>query len=199
MMREMTDGAREIAQFNLPVMDGTHECIPRLALGQHFFEGFFRPARSLERHPTQFAQNVFNQRDMTKIRRHSRFPEERAKSRQQPSLVRWEHIWLPVPKLHYRRVEIRSELALRSLLRALGRRGSTSWPSGSRKRDTPAMLMPLASRCLAVAALGLTSVSSNRKTLRKSMKTKGIATRKESLPEIRIVSSIRPPLRQWHA
>jgi hypothetical protein len=46
-MREMTDGAREIAQFNLPFMDGTHECIPRLASGQLFFEGIARSAKRL--------------------------------------------------------------------------------------------------------------------------------------------------------
>jgi len=40
MMREMTDGAREIAQFNLPFMDGNHECIPRIASGQQFFAEF---------------------------------------------------------------------------------------------------------------------------------------------------------------
>jgi hypothetical protein len=45
MMREMTDGAREIAQFNLPLMDGTHECIPRLASGQPFFDGILGPEK----------------------------------------------------------------------------------------------------------------------------------------------------------
>ncbi len=45
MMREMTDGAREIAQFNLPFMDGIPECIPRLVSGQPFCDGIFEPAK----------------------------------------------------------------------------------------------------------------------------------------------------------
>jgi len=48
MMREMTDGAREIAQFNLPFMDGNHECIPRIASGQQFFAEFLGFARRLK-------------------------------------------------------------------------------------------------------------------------------------------------------
>jgi hypothetical protein len=45
MMREMTDGAREIAQFNLPFMDGIHQCIPSLPPGQHVFAGL-RPLQN---------------------------------------------------------------------------------------------------------------------------------------------------------
>jgi hypothetical protein len=58
MMREMTDGAREIAQFNLPFMDGTHECILSLLLGQQLFQEAGRLRLVLDRH-RNFACKVF--------------------------------------------------------------------------------------------------------------------------------------------
>jgi hypothetical protein len=57
--------------------------------------------------------------------------------------------------------------------------------------NAPVLLKPLAERSQAAGNLGLARISSRRKTQRNKMKTKGIATSIESLPEIKMFSCIR--------